>query len=158
MSSTNQGGCGCNQNAQASRVTDRPTLPLPDKSSTAASSGQDRPVATSAADVARLTRKATAVSATAAPRLRPPGAGDRAAIGAVGTNWSNCTRVSSLWSINQDRNSWVGIDSVGWQKLSYASDSGIVALTMLASHARQTGTCYVYRTEDDGMIHETYVW
>lgn len=158
MSNNQQGGCGCNQSGQAARATDRPTLPLPSNMTTATASGQDRPVATSAADFARLTRKSAAGSTPAAPRLTPPGPGGKVAAGAVGTTWSNCTRVSSLWSINQDRNSWVGIDGVGWQKLSSASDSGIVALSMLAGHARQAGSCYVYRIEDDGMIHETYIW
>jgi len=90
---------------------------------------------------------------TAPPSGEGAGAGDAGA-----TTWLGDKRVSSLWSINQTRNSWVGIAGVGWLKLSNASDSAIVAMTMLASHARQMQTRFDYRQEADGMIHETYVW
>jgi hypothetical protein len=66
--------------------------------------------------------------------------------------------VNALWSINEDRNSWVGIANVGWVKLSTASDSGVVALTELAAHAYQRQHVISSRTENDGMIHEIYAW
>jgi hypothetical protein len=92
------------------------------------------------------------------------GAGAQAAAGRQAaatdgvTTWVGDKRVSSLWSINQVRNSWVGISGVGWIKLSNASDSGIVALTMLAASARQMQNRFDYRQEGDGMIHEVYAW
>lgn len=72
--------------------------------------------------------------------------------------WNNDKRVHALWSSNQNRNSWVYITGVAWKKFASNSDSAVVALTMLAAHAKQMQTNYTYREESDGMIHETYVW
>lgn len=102
-----------------------------------------------------------AATTASVPSGEPPqsaigAAGDGTA--AAGTVWNNNKTVSSLWSINQDRNSWMGVANVGWVKLSTASDSGVVALTALAAHAYQTKHIVNYRTESDGMVHEIYVW
>jgi len=94
-------------------------------------------------------------SGTSAPRLTPSSA--LSSDGAVGA-WNGDKRVSALWGINQNRNSWVYITGVGWKKLANNSDTAVVALTMLAAHAKQTQTNYSYRDEADGMIHEAYVW
>jgi len=51
-----------------------------------------------------------------------------------------------------------GLIMLAGKKLSTASDSGVVALTLLASHAKQLGSIVNYRDEDDGMVHEMYVW
>jgi hypothetical protein len=101
-----------------------------------------------------------------APTATPPagksvkagGAGAPGSAGAVKTVWNNSQIVNALWTINQDRNSWLGIQGVGWLKLSTASDTGVVALTVLASHAKQMQTVINYRVEDDGMVHEIYAW
>jgi hypothetical protein len=97
--------------------------------------------------------------ALAAPVAEPPtkfvGKGAK---GSVGTVWNNNQTVNALWSINEDRNSWVGVANVGWVKLSTASDTGVVALTVLAAHAYQTQHIINYRQEDDGMVHEIYAW
>ena len=74
------------------------------------------------------------------------------------TAWQNNKKINGLWSINQNRNAWVGVSGIGWKKLAYNSDSAIVALTMLSSHAREKGSVVNYREESDGMIHEMYVW
>lgn len=89
----------------------------------------------------------------AAPSLRP--------IEAVASGisaWQNNKRVTGLWSINQNRNSWVHIDGVGWKKLINNSDSAIVALTMLGAHAHEKGSVVNYCDESDGMIYDMYVW
>jgi hypothetical protein len=81
------------------------------------------------------------------------------AVTAIGAStWQNNKKFNALWSINQNRNSWVGVEGIGWKKLANNSDSAIVALTMLASHARQKGSIVNYREEADGMIYEMYVW
>lgn len=72
------------------------------------------------------------------------------------TAWQNNKRITRLWSINQNRNSWVGVSGIGWKKLANNSDSAIVALTMLSAHAREKGSVVNYRS--DGMIHQMYVW
>jgi hypothetical protein len=74
------------------------------------------------------------------------------------STWQNDKRISSLWSINQNRNSWVGVAGIGWKKLANNSDSAIVALTMLSAHAREKESPVNYREESDGMIYEMYVW
>jgi hypothetical protein len=90
-----------------------------------------------------------------APTVTPGAAG---AVGSGVTAWLNDRRVSGLWGINQNRNSWVFVTGVGWKKLANNSDSAVVALTVLAASAKQTQTGYSYREEADGMIHESYVW
>jgi hypothetical protein len=72
--------------------------------------------------------------------------------------WQNNKRITALWSINQNRNSWVAVEGIGWKKLVNNSDSAIVALTMLSSHAREKRSVVNYREESDGMIYEMYVW
>lgn len=76
----------------------------------------------------------------------------------AGTTWQSGKNIVNQWTINQDRNSWIGVAGIGWQKLSTASDSGCVALTMLASNALISKASVSYRTESDGMVHEMYVF
>lgn len=80
------------------------------------------------------------------------------AAAAAGTTWQSGKKFVNQWTINQDRNSWIGVSGIGWQKLSTASDSGCAALTALASNAIITKASVNYRTESDGMIHEMYVF
>lgn len=94
--------------------------------------------------------------AEAAPTLTPDAVSADAQGGIA--SWLNNKRVTALWGINQNRNSWVYIVGVGWKKLANNSDSAVVALSMLAASAKLTQTSYNYREEPDGMIHETYVW
>ena len=76
----------------------------------------------------------------------------------LATVWQRGKRVTAVWSKNENRNSWVAIVGVGWKKLSDASDSANIALTVLTSQALQTTANIDYREETDGMIHEIYVW
>ncbi len=72
--------------------------------------------------------------------------------------WQNDKRINGLWSISENRNSWVGVAGIGWKKLANNSDSAIVALTMLSAHAHEKESPVYYREESDGMIHEMYIW
>lgn len=119
---------------------------------------QARPTLTPPDNQAIQAARAKAAGA-AAPTLPLPGmqAGGAAAH-AAGTVWNNNQTLNALWSINQDRNSWVGVANVGWVRLSGASDTGVMTLSMLAAHARQMSSIVSYRQEDDGLIHEMYVW
>ena len=98
----------------------------------------------------------TGGAAEAMPTLLPSAAGVSSSGGVAA--WLNDKRVTALWVINQNRNSWAFISGVGWKKLANNSDTAVVALTMLAAHAKQSQTNYSYRDEADGMIHESYVW
>jgi hypothetical protein len=81
-----------------------------------------------------------------------------AAIGAGFTTWQNNKTITALWSINQNRNSWVTVAGLGWRKLADNSDSAIVALSMLGAHALEKKSVVNCREESDGKIHEMYVW
>jgi len=89
----------------------------------------------------------------AVPTLKPQSAGSG---GNAGTTWLSNVYIIAVWSINQDRNSMVYVNTTGWVRLSTASDSGIVALTMLATSAKLSQKAVTCRMESDGMIHEIY--
>jgi hypothetical protein len=97
---------------------------------------------------------AGSASASTAPSLRPA----TTAAGAVTATWQSNVHVSGMWSINQDRNAWVHLDTVGWRKLSDASESGLVAMNMIAAHAYQLGATSNLYEGDDGRIAQLYVW
>lgn len=98
---------------------------------------------------------AIAASGASAPVLEPPVAvKSQEVMGA----WLNDKRISATWCINQNRNVYVAVTGVGWKKLANNSDSAIVALNMLGTHARQMNSPVNYREEADGMIREMYVW
>jgi len=99
-----------------------------------------------------------ASAAAAMPTMEPP-AELRAGTQEGGVMaWLSDKRVNGLWSKAENRNSWVGVTGVGWKKLSTATDSGIMALTLLSATARLTNGRYDYREEADNMIHECYIW
>lgn len=103
----------------------------------------------------------SAVASEAAQPTAEPPAGAVAAADAGGiaaTVWVNGKKINALWSINENRNSWVSVAGVGWVKLANNSDSAIVALTMLGAAAKLTQGTVNYRQESDNMIHEMYVW
>ncbi|HVL21468.1 MAG TPA: hypothetical protein VM422_10890 [Amaricoccus sp.] len=89
-----------------------------------------------------------------APALRPASAG----AGGVAATWQSNVHVAGLWSINEDRNCWIYIDTVGWRKLSTTSESGLVALNMLAANAYQQNAVASCYEGDDGQISQIYVW
>jgi hypothetical protein len=86
----------------------------------------------------------------------PPEA-EEAVGAAFGATWYNSKKITALWSINQNRNSWIGVSGLGWKKLANTSDSAVMALTLLASHAKQMNRNVNIR-EDTGQIREIYVW
>lgn len=96
-----------------------------------------------------------AAAAVTRPSLEPPA--DLAARHTVAA-WQSDKRVTGLWAINETRNAWAHIDGVGWRKLAAASDSGLVALNMLAAHARQTGARVDYNEDAGAQIDQLYVW
>jgi hypothetical protein len=104
---------------------------------------------------AQLAVLAATPAAQATPTAEPPP--EAIGVEAVGV-WQSNKRLNMLWSINQNRNSWIGVQGIGWKKLSNASDSSIVAMTAFAAHARDAQAPVYYREEADGMVHEIYVW
>ena len=104
-------------------------------------------------DMSRMRQAGGATDLQSAPGL-PISGGVAVDVGA----WQSNKKVDSLWTINQDRNSWVGINGIGWKKLSGPDETSLSALTMLVAHARATGSPVNYRDESDTLIHEVYVW
>jgi hypothetical protein len=98
------------------------------------------------------TRAMTGVGDTA-PSIRPA-----EAVNAGVSGWQSNKKITGLWSINENRNSWVYIDTIGWKRLANNSDSAIAVLTTLSAHAREKGSVVNYREESDGQILEMYVW
>jgi hypothetical protein len=98
------------------------------------------------------------VDTASVPVMTPPGVVEEVSNSTGITTWKNSRKITALWSINQNRNSWAHIMGIGWKKLSNKCDSGSIALTVLASSAKLTQTPVNYREEADKMIHEMYVW
>lgn len=103
-----------------------------------------------------------AATGEAMPTEEPPStlqaSGGAGAAGAAVTVWVNSQKVNALWTISENRNSWIGVAGVGWRKLANNSDSAVVALAILGAHAKQTQGQINYRQEADNMIHEIYAW
>lgn len=72
--------------------------------------------------------------------------------------WHNGKKITALWSDRSNRNSWIAIQGMGWKKLATKNDSSLVSLTLIASHAEQTGSTVNVRIESDNRVHEIYAW
>jgi hypothetical protein len=67
-------------------------------------------------------------------------------------------QIDALWSMNETRNAFVHVASLGWRKIYNGRDGAFQALVSLANQARQTNRTVNFREEADGMIYEIYVW
>jgi hypothetical protein len=112
-------------------------------------------------------RGASGLSPAGRTQMPPPPMGAHVAptlpttgssIGAAISVWQNNKQVDALWTINQDRNSWMGVAGIGWRKLAPGSETSLSAMTMLVAHARCTNSPINYRDESDNLVHEIYVW
>jgi hypothetical protein len=139
--------------AGASAASNRPTV-MPPAAAASAKNGCGCNGSAAGAPAAGGMLVAGSASAATAPSLRPA----TTAAGAVTATWQSNVHVSGMWSINQDRNAWVYLDTVGWRKLSDASESGLVAMNMIAAHAYQMGSTSSLYEGDDGRIAQLYVW
>jgi len=124
-------------------------IPKPVQASTAASVSK-----TQAAPSQTIT-PSPAVRGQKAPTLQP---GKAESAGSGGGEY-----ITALWSDNEDRNVWVRViradgTDLGWIKLSNASESGTVALSLLASYAKLAQDIVVCVQGNDGLIHEFYAY
>lgn len=77
--------------------------------------------------------------------------------GIVETGWLNGAKVLGLWTIDQDRNAWVYLDTVGWRRIAFDNDNIFFdMLTQLASAKLTKSTVNVYQT--NGVITQIYVF
>lgn len=98
--------------------------------------------------------RASKVGSEAVPSQTPTGEAMQGITAAV---WHSNKKINALWSNNGNRNVWVAIADVGWKRLAYNSDSAIMALTIITSHAFQTNRT-ANLMEEDGQIKQAYVW
>ncbi len=88
------------------------------------------------------------------PTMAPPQTGMPAEAGAAVTG----KRVLATWAEQSNRNAWVYLDTVGWKKLSPLTDTGSTTMTILAAHARATGSAPYADENPAGTIGVLYVW
>jgi hypothetical protein len=150
---------GRSQNVQSSATTGVPAAPTAEPPSAAKSAGQTGCGCGDKSSMPQTVSSAApafppGTASLTAPSLRPGGAGDVA----VSATWQPNVHVVGLWSINEDRNCWAYLDTVGWRNLSGTSESGLVSMNMLAAHAYQQGSIAHCYEGDDGRISQLYVW
>ncbi len=138
-------------------ATATPNMSPPAAGETASIAGGSQPTLTAPAPEAT---DGGAVAETEQPTLQPGATGAEAiaALGSVTGTWSTGALIDAMWSANEVRNAWMHVASVGWKKIFNGSDGAFMALTALASQARETGHSVNFRVEADGMVHEIYLW
>jgi hypothetical protein len=65
--------------------------------------------------------------------------------------------VGGLWTTDQNMNGWVWFAKENWVRLSDATESGLMAMVMIAASGKETGSPCLYRRDADGEIHELYI-
>ncbi len=65
--------------------------------------------------------------------------------------------VGGLWTSDQNLNGWLWFEKENWLRLSEASESGLLAMLMIAASGKETGTPCLYRKDAEGKIRELYV-
>jgi hypothetical protein len=96
-------------------------------------------------------------AAGSTPSAMPP-AGAAGSEGRGITAMQSDKRVTALWTINEVRNAWAHFDGIGWRKLANNSDSALMALNILMSHARQANARVDYDEGTGNIVTQAYVW
>jgi C1A family cysteine protease len=76
--------------------------------------------------------------------------------GIVETMWLNNVLVQGAWTIDQDRNAWVWLSTVGWRKIADDSDNIFYNMLIQLLAAKAAGRP-INAYEDQGVIKEIYV-
>jgi hypothetical protein len=98
---------------------------------------------------------ASTTSAASPPQLIPP---EETAADTGITAWLPNKKIVGVWSNASNKNSWINVQGTGWRRIHPASENAVVAMTMLASHARADDRTCSVRVESDNHVHEIYVW
>jgi hypothetical protein len=93
----------------------------------------------------------------AAPTMTPPQLGGAATASSAGAGISG-QKVVALWAEQTNRNAWAYLQTAGWKKLSTLTDTGSTTMTLLAAHARATGSAPDLAVDSAGVIGTMYVW
>jgi hypothetical protein len=100
---------------------------------------------------------ADSTSAASPPQLIPPEETAAAADTGI-TAWLSNKKIVGVWSNASNKNSWINVQGTGWRRIHPASENAVVAMTVLASHAKADNRNASVRVESDNHIHEIYVW
>jgi hypothetical protein len=100
---------------------------------------------------------AGSTTAASPPTLIPPEETAAAAEAGV-TAWLSNKKIVGVWSNASNKNSWINVQGTGWRRINPASENAVVAMTILASHARADDRICSVRVESDNFVHEIYVW
>ncbi|PRX44634.1 hypothetical protein B0I33_111146 [Prauserella shujinwangii] len=92
-----------------------------------------------------------------APVRDGAGRGGAAGAGSAGGGWVHRRLITHLWSYNAAPGVWVGVQGVGWKRLSPASETGHSHLTMLALLARNNRLPVTYHEDAHGQIDQLIV-
>ena len=65
--------------------------------------------------------------------------------------------VGGLWTNDQNMNGWAWFAQENWVRISDATESGLMAMMMIAASGKETGAPCLYRRDADGEIHELYI-
>ena len=98
-----------------------------------------------------------AAAAGPAPTMAPPQATTTDLPAAVGTPITGQTVVAT-YAEQSNRNAWAYLSTAGWKKLSDLTDTGSTTMTLLAAHARATGSAPYVDENPAGTIGTLYVW
>jgi hypothetical protein len=98
---------------------------------------------------------ASTTAAASPPQLIPP---EETAADTGITAWLSNKKIVGVWSNASNKNSWINVQGTGWRRIHPASENAVVAMTMLASHARADDRTCSVRVESDNHVHEIYVW
>lgn len=104
---------------------------------------------------------ADASASAPAPTMTPPGIrADDDTAGAPSSAGVAISgqKVTALWAEQSHRNAWAHLQTAGWKKLSPMTDSGSTTMTLLAAHARATGTAPYLDEAPAGTLGTMYVW
>ena len=72
--------------------------------------------------------------------------------------WLTGKKIVRVWSNASLKNSWINIQGTGWRRFHAAHEGAVVAMTILASHARADNRTVNVRLGNDNQVHELYVW
>jgi hypothetical protein len=64
--------------------------------------------------------------------------------------------IGGLWTTDQNGNGWLWLDKE-WVRISDATETGLMAMMMIAASCKETGTPCLNRRNSEGKIEELYV-
>lgn len=92
-----------------------------------------------------------------APTMAPPQAAQAGLPDSAGTPITG-QKVVATYAEQTNRNAWAYLSTAGWKKLSDLTDTGSTTMTLLAAHARATGSAPYVDENPAGTIGTLYVW